>query len=116
MSCLAAGPFVWLWGQAEEGGSFQLVLLQACYIKEENPAVPAHSRAAGSGQICQTSCWINLQASLQGRLCVSSGSIVCSCHCCSSRIAGSGTQMESSKSVVMVALSGEELEKRFVLK
>lgn len=61
---LLAGAFGWLWGQAEEGGSFQLVLLQACCSKEGKPA--------GSGQICQTSCHINLRASLQGRMCVSS--------------------------------------------
>lgn len=117
-SCLAAGAFGWLWGQAEEGHSCQLVLLQACCNKEGNPAVPAHTRAAGSGQICQTSCQINLRASLQGRLCVSSESIVCSCHCCSSRIAGSGTQMGVRQQggdggLVLIGLC---VEKRLVLK
>lgn len=96
---LLAGAFGWLWGQAEEGGF-----------------LPAGA-AAGMLQQGRKASWIwsdlsdqlsHQPTSIPARQNVCE-LIVCSCHCCSSRTAGSGTQMESGKRVVVVALPGEEV-------
>lgn len=55
-----------------------MVLPNMLQQERKAPAVPAHIRVAGSNQICQTSCQITLQASLQGKICISGG--ITACH------------------------------------